>query len=105
MNEGDMDAGGWSCGMVVGLIHDVPAVKELIDWIMAEAEEIIRHRLGPLLAHAPQRLAEAVWAAQDLRARSVGSRRRRHSVKKPDGASATHRNRSGRHAASVRRAG
>ncbi|HEY1928065.1 MAG TPA: nitronate monooxygenase family protein [Caulobacteraceae bacterium] len=60
MKEGEMDAGGWSCGMVVGLIHDVPAVNELIDRIMAEAEEIIRHRLGPLLARAPQRHAEAV---------------------------------------------
>jgi nitronate monooxygenase len=43
--EGKMDAGGWSCGMVAGLIHDVPTVKELIDRIMAEAEEIINRRL------------------------------------------------------------
>ena len=33
-----MDAGAWSCGMVAGLIHDVPTVKELIDRIMSEAE-------------------------------------------------------------------
>jgi nitronate monooxygenase len=45
MLEGDMDAGAWSCGMVVGLIHDIPTVKELIDRIMAEAEQIIRQRL------------------------------------------------------------
>ena len=50
MIEGDMDAGAWSCGMVVGLIHDVPSVKELIDRIMAEAEDLIRHRLLGLLA-------------------------------------------------------
>ena len=31
--------------MVVGLIHDIPTVKELIDRIMAEAEQIIRQRL------------------------------------------------------------
>jgi nitronate monooxygenase len=31
--------------MVVGLIHDIPTVKELIDRIMAEAEHIIRQRL------------------------------------------------------------
>src|ERR1700730_11923789 len=31
MIDGDMDAGAWSCGMVVGLIHDIPTVKELID--------------------------------------------------------------------------
>jgi len=45
MKEGDMDAGAWSCGMVAGLIHDVPTVKELIDRIMAEANAIIRERL------------------------------------------------------------
>src|ERR1700716_2119105 len=45
MIDGDMDAGAWSCGMVVGLIHDVPTVKELIDRIMAEADRIIRVRL------------------------------------------------------------
>jgi nitronate monooxygenase len=45
MKDGDMDAGGWSCGMVAGLIHDVPTVKELIDRIMKEADEIISKRL------------------------------------------------------------
>jgi nitronate monooxygenase len=50
MKQGDMDAGGWSCGMVAGLIHDVPTVKELIDRIMAEAEAIIRSRLAGVLA-------------------------------------------------------
>lgn len=41
MTEGDMDAGAWSCGMVAGLIHDIPTCQELIDRIMREAEEII----------------------------------------------------------------
>ena len=45
MTDGAMDAGAWSCGMVAGLIHDVPTVKELIDRIMREAEEIIDGRL------------------------------------------------------------
>ena len=45
MLEGTMDAGAWSCGMVAGLIHDIPTCKELIDRIMAEAETIIRQRL------------------------------------------------------------
>ena len=27
MIDGDMDAGAWSCGMVAGLIHDIPTVK------------------------------------------------------------------------------
>jgi nitronate monooxygenase len=35
--------------MVVGLIHDIPTVKELIDRIMMEAEQIIRHRLTGFL--------------------------------------------------------
>ena len=45
MQDGDMDAGAWSCGMVAGLIHDVPTCKELIDGIMSEAQEIISSRL------------------------------------------------------------
>ena len=46
----DMDAGGWSCGMVAGLIHDVPTVKELIDRIMSDAEEIMQRRFAQLLS-------------------------------------------------------
>ena len=49
MYEGDMDAGGWSCGMVAGLIHDIPTVKELIDRTMAEAEALIRDHLSGML--------------------------------------------------------
>ena len=45
MLDGQMDAGAWSCGMVAGLIHDVPSCKELIDRIMVEADTIIRSRL------------------------------------------------------------
>ncbi len=50
MLNGDMDAGAWSCGMVAGLIHDVPTVKELIDRIMREADEIIGRRLKGMAA-------------------------------------------------------
>jgi NADH:quinone reductase (non-electrogenic) len=50
MQDGDMDAGAWSCGMVVGLIHDIPTCQQLIDGIMADAEQIIRQRLQGLLA-------------------------------------------------------
>jgi nitronate monooxygenase len=39
--EGDIDAGMVSCGQGVGLIKDIPSVKELLDRIMAEAEEVI----------------------------------------------------------------
>jgi NADH:quinone reductase (non-electrogenic) len=52
MLEGEMDAGAWSCGMVIGLIHDIPTCKELIDRIMAEAEVLIRRRLEGMLAAA-----------------------------------------------------
>ncbi len=41
MSDGDMDAGVWSCGMVAGLINDIPTCQELIDGIMGEAEAIL----------------------------------------------------------------
>jgi len=49
MMEGDMDAGAWSCGMVAGLIHDIPTCKELIDRIVGEAESLIADRLHRIL--------------------------------------------------------
>ncbi|UZD66108.1 NAD(P)H-dependent flavin oxidoreductase [Marinobacter sp. AN1] len=45
LHEGKMDEAAWSCGMVAGLIHDVPSCEELINRIMGEAESIIRDRL------------------------------------------------------------
>ena len=45
-----MEAGAWSCGMVAGLIHDIPTVKELIDRIMVEANAIIGQRLAGFVA-------------------------------------------------------
>jgi len=39
--EGDIDLGVVSCGQGVGLIKDIPTVKELLDTIMTEAEEVI----------------------------------------------------------------
>lgn len=50
MTDGDMEAGAWSCGMVVGLIHDVPTCRDLIEGIMAEAERLIRGRLAGMLS-------------------------------------------------------
>jgi len=46
MSEGDMDAGAWSCGMVAGLINNIPSCQELIDSIMQEADQIISQRLA-----------------------------------------------------------
>jgi nitronate monooxygenase len=50
MQNGEMEIGAWSCGMVAGLIHDIPTCQELIDRIMAEANAIIRQRLEGFLA-------------------------------------------------------
>jgi nitronate monooxygenase len=59
MLDGQMDAGAWSCGMVAGLIHDIPSCKELIDRIMDEADTIIRNRLMGFLdgAGSPRKVA------------------------------------------------
>lgn len=46
MMEGEPEAGAWSCGMVAGLVSDIPTVKELIDRIMSEAEDIIASKLS-----------------------------------------------------------
>lgn len=46
MIDGNMDIGAWSCGMVAGLIYDIPTCKELIDRIMEEAHQLINERLA-----------------------------------------------------------
>ncbi len=50
MLDGAADTGVWSCGMVAGLIDDIPTCKELIDRIMSEADALIRKRLEGMLA-------------------------------------------------------
>ena len=50
MMEGEMEAGAWSCGMVAGLIHDIPTCAELIGGIMKEADSLIKDRLAGLAA-------------------------------------------------------
>ncbi|MFW9870614.1 MAG: NAD(P)H-dependent flavin oxidoreductase [Candidatus Thorarchaeota archaeon] len=45
--EGDTDFGVVSCGQGVGLIRDIPTIKELLDRIMNEAEEVIS-KLGKI---------------------------------------------------------
>ena len=47
--NGDTDGGIWSAGMVQGLIHDVPTVRELVDRIVAEAEGLIRGRMAGMV--------------------------------------------------------
>jgi nitronate monooxygenase len=46
MHEGTMEVGAWSCGMVAGLVNDIPTVEELMHSIMAEADSIIKERLS-----------------------------------------------------------
>jgi len=46
MTEGTMDAGAWSCGMVAGLIHDIPTCEDLVTRIVSEAQDIISGRLA-----------------------------------------------------------
>ena len=45
LEDGKVEKGVMSAGQVMGLIHDVPTVKELIDRIVSEAEDIITKRL------------------------------------------------------------
>ena len=49
---GDTDFGVWSASMAMGLIHDIPTVKELVDRIISEAGRIIRDRLAGFIAAA-----------------------------------------------------
>ncbi len=50
MVDGETDAGAWSCGMVAGLINDVPSCATLISRIMSEAESLITDRLARLVS-------------------------------------------------------
>ena len=47
-DEGDINAGTIHCGQVVGLIHEIPSVKEIIDGIISEATLIVQrlHDVG-----------------------------------------------------------
>ncbi|WP_166267819.1 NAD(P)H-dependent flavin oxidoreductase [Marinobacter caseinilyticus] len=50
LQDGQMDAAAWSCGMVAGLIHDIPTCEVLIGRIMAQANALIRERLSGMLS-------------------------------------------------------
>ena len=49
MVDGDIDAGAWSCGMVAGLIYDIPTTGALIERIVKDAKAIISTRLSNML--------------------------------------------------------
>lgn len=46
--DGDPEAGIWSAGLAQALIDDVPTVREAVDRIVAEAEELISQRLADM---------------------------------------------------------
>lgn len=48
-DDGDLDAGIWSVGTVMGLIDDIPTVGELVSRIVAEAEDLITGRLSGMV--------------------------------------------------------
>ncbi|NMN96333.1 NAD(P)H-dependent flavin oxidoreductase [Antrihabitans stalactiti] len=47
--NGDLEAGIWSVGQCQGLIDDIPTVAELVDRMVAEAEDLITNRLGEIV--------------------------------------------------------
>ena len=48
-DDGDPDAGIWTVGTVMGLIHDIPTCAELVGRMVSEAEEIITGRLAGMV--------------------------------------------------------
>ncbi|HSO62417.1 MAG TPA: nitronate monooxygenase, partial [Desulfobacterales bacterium] len=51
LEDGNMDKGTMAAGQCIGLIRDIPTCRELLDRIMAEAEEIIETRFARMLSH------------------------------------------------------
>jgi NAD(P)H-dependent flavin oxidoreductase YrpB (nitropropane dioxygenase family) len=49
--DGDLDGGIWSAGMIVGLIDDIPSCDELISRMVNEAECIITERLAKMVSN------------------------------------------------------
>ena len=41
--EGEVDAGVVACGPVAGLINDVPSVKQIIDHMVKQGQDIVQH--------------------------------------------------------------
>ena len=50
LEDGNMDKGTMAAGQCIGLIRDIPTCRELLDRIMAEAEEIIKTRFARMLS-------------------------------------------------------
>jgi nitronate monooxygenase len=43
--QGSREAGVWSAGVSIGLVHDIPTVEELVSRMVREACAIIKERL------------------------------------------------------------
>jgi nitronate monooxygenase len=49
LQQGQMNIGTLAAGQCMGLIHDIPTCRELLDRIMAQAESVIRDRFSQVL--------------------------------------------------------
>src|SRR5439155_24461764 len=47
---GDIEAGIWTAGMTVGLIHDIPTCAELVSRMVAEAEDVVSRAAAMIAA-------------------------------------------------------
>ncbi len=54
LEAGDVEAGVWSAGQIMGLIQDIPTCQVLIERIVAEAEGIITGRLANMVTRSLQ---------------------------------------------------
>ncbi|UCH23091.1 MAG: nitronate monooxygenase [Deltaproteobacteria bacterium] len=50
LDDGDMERGVLAAGQSVGLVRDIPTCRELLDRIMAEAEEIINEKFAQAIS-------------------------------------------------------
>jgi NAD(P)H-dependent flavin oxidoreductase YrpB (nitropropane dioxygenase family) len=50
LKDGEITVGLMPAGQSVGLVHDIPTVRELMDTIMVEAQQIVDGRLGGMRA-------------------------------------------------------
>jgi nitronate monooxygenase len=50
LEQGEMESGVLAAGQSMGLVSDIPTCKELLDRIMAEAEQIIREKFTQVIA-------------------------------------------------------
>jgi NAD(P)H-dependent flavin oxidoreductase YrpB (nitropropane dioxygenase family) len=52
--NGDPEYGVWTAGQVIGLIHDIPTCKELLDRIQREAEAALKEKLALIVDTVPK---------------------------------------------------